>query len=118
MVAAGMKSFSRSRHVHVRGQGEGKGRAEARHGRMTRQMLYAIDRPDGKVAGGFIGMRWTAECRVLDVCDIFIVGSPSSLTQGIKFFFGHFQIVFFPLVLKGPPFLVIDGAGPHRPAGP
>ena len=90
-------------------QGEGKGRAEARHGRMTRQMLYAIDRALMESSRWFCWHEMvTAECRVLDVCDILLsavrVVSPKELKKN----FGHFQFsnFFFSLSppILGPPF--------------
>lgn len=74
-------------------------------------MLYAIDRALMESSRWFCWHEMvTAECRVLDVCDIFIVGSASSLTQGIKkkfWSFSIFEFFFFPshpLNSRVPPF--------------
>ena len=97
-----MKSFLATTldvHVgYVRGQGKAKAKAGQRRDKgKTRQddetdSVCNRSSLDGKVAGSLVGMV-TAECRVLDVCDIFIVSSVSSPVSPKKIFsfFGHFN---------------------------
>lgn len=59
--------------------------------------------PDRKVAGSFVGMRCDSRMSCSRrVRHFFIVGSPSSLIQGIKFFFLVIFKFFFRLILSIP----------------